>query len=119
MGGLNAYHFRMLCECPMNGGGGYTPQQVGDMTLDQIWFRVCDAEVLKMKSGGVTNLSSKATTKTLKPGKDGLFKGRDKDGNVIRARLGGKSLNRILMEKAEEERKAKLKKEKRKKRRKK
>jgi len=47
LGGLTAYHMRVLCESSWEGGGGYTPEQVGRMTLDQAWFRLCDVNVLK------------------------------------------------------------------------
>lgn len=47
LGGINAYHLRRLCESPWEGGGGYTPEQVGRMTPDQVWFRLCNLDILK------------------------------------------------------------------------
>jgi hypothetical protein len=108
----------MLCENPMNGGGGYTPEEIGLMTLDQIWFRLCDAEILKRKTGfRVENISASSMKGNIRPNKDGLYKGRDKDGNLIMGRVGGKSLNRQIMERVEREKKEKQKQDRRKKRR--
>jgi hypothetical protein len=50
--GINSYHLRMLCESGWNGGGGYTPEQVGDMTPDQIYFRLCEIDLLKRNKEG-------------------------------------------------------------------
>jgi len=100
----------MLCESGWNGGGGYTPQQVSQMTLDQIWFRLCDEKILKREVGGRTEkMSGLEAIGTIKPDKDGMVRGRAKDGTLIRGRIGGKSLARQLMEK-EEKRKRKEKK---------
>ena len=86
----------------MNGGGGYLPEQIGNMSLDQIWFRLCDMEILKRKTGFRTEKMDGASVKgTLKPDEEGFFRGRDKDGNPIKGRIRGKSLNRQLMEEAE------------------
>lgn len=102
----------------MNGGGGYTPDEVGNMSLDQLWFRLCDTEILKRKTGfRVEKISGGAARATLKPNKDGLFRGRDINGNPILGTITGKSLNRRLMEAAEAEKKQKEKQERRRKRR--
>ncbi len=95
----------MLCENPWEGGAGYTPEEVGRMTLDQIWFRLCDKKILKREPGGrVEKMETLMAAGTLKPGKDGKVKGRAADGTEIRGRIGGKSKARQLME--EEEKKA-------------
>lgn len=91
----------------MNGGGGYLPEQIGMMSLDQIWFRLCDTEILKKKSGSRTSkMKSLSAAGSLKADDKGFFRGRAEDGTAIRGRIGGKSLARQLMEK-EAERKAK------------
>jgi len=101
----------MLCESGWNGGGGYTPEEVGKMTLDQIWFRLCDMEILKKKVGERTeNVKALGGLAKIKPDKDGFIRGRAADGTPIKGRIRGKSLARELMEKAEEERKNKAKK---------
>lgn len=120
LGGLNAYHFRILCESSMNGGGGYLPSELGEMSLDQLWFRLCDTEILKRKVGDrMEKVGSKDSLGLLKPDKDGYIRGRDKDGNPIKLKrkIGGMSLNRRLMMEAEEKKKKELRKEKRRKRR--
>lgn len=88
----------MLCENPWSGGGGYTPEQVGRMTLDQIMFRLCDLDFLRARSNRPVELSTHATIQTLKADEEGLYKGRAVDGSRIRAKIGGKSLARRLME---------------------
>lgn len=104
MGGLTAYHIRVLVESEWNGGGGYTLEDVGNMTLDQIWFRLCDANMLKREIGKRTE---KREPMAVSPsGDDGLVAGVV-DGEVRRLPIKGKSLARRLMEEEE----ARLKKE--------
>ena len=55
---LNAYHLRVLCESPMNGGGGLSPNEVGDLSVDQLWFLLCDIENLKKECAGSLTISS-------------------------------------------------------------
>jgi hypothetical protein len=104
----------------MNGGGGYLPSEIGEMSLDQIWFRLCDTEILKRKTGYRTKtMESAFAVGALKPDKDGYIKGRDADGNPIlkKMKVGGMSLNRRLMLEAEEQKKKERALEKKKKRR--
>jgi hypothetical protein len=115
--GINAWHLRMLCESPWEGGAGYTPQQVGQMTLDQIWFRLCDKEILKRDSGLQRGMTGLDALSTLKPDEDGMFKGRATDGTPMKAKIGGKSLARRLMEQQEKEEEEKERKEARRRRR--
>jgi len=100
LGGVTAHYLRMLCENPWNGGGGYTPEQVGRMSLDQIWFRLCDIEVLKRKVGGRSEkMESSEVISMVKADEDGMIRGVAADGTSIRGRIRGKSLARELMEK--------------------
>ena len=102
LGGITAYHLRILCESGWNGGAGYTPEQVGRMTLDQIWFRLCDADLLKKDSSDRTSKKKPLDAVSQLPqSKDGMIKGRAVDGTPIQARIKGKSLARRLMEEAE------------------
>lgn len=99
----------------MNGGGGYLPQELGEMTLDQLYFRLCDLKVLKRKEGNQTEkIESLGAVKVLKPDKEGRYKGRTAKGELIKAKITGKSKARRIMEEVE----AKKKREKRRKRRK-
>ena len=40
-----------MVESSINGGGGYTIQEVGDMTPYQIYFRLTEPELLKRQDG--------------------------------------------------------------------
>lgn len=75
------------------------------MTLDQIWFRLCDINILSQDVGARTSVvNATMAASELKPDQDGFVRGRAADGTPIKAKIGGKSLARRLME-AEEERK--------------
>ena len=103
LGGLMAHHLRMLCESEWNGGGGYTPEEVGRMTLDQIWFRLCDVKILERDGGGgsVEKVNTTAAIGSLTPDKYGMIRGRAADGTPILARVRGKSLAQELTEREE------------------
>jgi len=117
LGGLTAYHIRLLTENPWNGGAGYTYEQVGQMTLDQIWHRLCDLDFLKGKVGKrVQKINTRVATGMIGSSDDGVIRGRSKDGSEIRGRVRGKSVARQLMEEAEKEREEQILREKRKRR---
>lgn len=98
MGGITAYHIRLLCESGLDGGGGYEPRQVGQWSLDQIWFRLVDKGILKQPIGNRTATASALhAIGAVKPDKDGLLAGRDRDGNPIKGRVRGVSVARQLM----------------------
>ncbi len=73
---------RLLCNNPFDGGGGYTPEQVGDMTPDQVYFRLCDIKFLKTRKSGRT---AKVDTLALANFADaaGYIKGRAADGTPL------------------------------------
>jgi hypothetical protein len=91
----------MLCESGFNGGKGYTPEQVGKMTLDQIWFCLCDIELLKSKVGERTKKMEPSNIVGRAKDEPGVIRGRAEDGTPIKGRIRGKSLARELMEEAE------------------
>lgn len=104
--GITSYHLRMLTENVMEGGGGFDPRDVAEWSLDQIFFRLCDVELLKKGVGGRTKkIDPSEASAHVKPQPDGTLKGRTADGDVVTKRVGGKSLARQLMEE-EEARKA-------------
>lgn len=70
------------------------------MTLDQIWFRLCDKEILKREVGKrQEKMEPLAIAGNLGVDEDGLIKGRAEDGTPIKGRIKGKSVARQLMEK--------------------
>jgi hypothetical protein len=96
----------MLCENPFEGGGGYTPEQVGDMSLDQILFRLCDRNLLKKKVGQrISKRSLDAVT--------GSMKARSKDGKPITLKSVGKSKAQMIREQQEKEKREKRRKRRR------
>lgn len=107
---IPADKLRLLAENPWNGGGGYTFAEVSQMTLDQIWGRLCELKILSRPVGKRTG---KAHPLTLMKDSDGLVKGRAADGTEMKAKITGKSKARMLREAAE----AKKQKERRRRRR--
>lgn len=81
LGPLTAYHLRMLCESPWEGGGGYTPEQVGRMTLDQVWFRLCNLKIFKTTN----RLTKPDPPEEVPPGEGPLVRGPD--GKLKRVEL--------------------------------
>lgn len=101
MGGVTAWMLRALCEPAFEGGRGYTLDEVGQMSLDQICALLCSTDTIKRAAGRMSALEAAAA---VRPGPDGLRAGRDAEGKPIRAKIVGKSKARQLME-AEEARK--------------
>lgn len=96
MCGIGPRHIRHLCESPWEGGFGFTPNQVGDMTLDEIFMLLCDKKNLrasgKKRTRQVKSLEMALSTK------GGLIRGRAEDGTPIQGRITGKSLASRLAE---------------------
>jgi len=88
---------RILCENPWEGGGGYSPREVAEWTLDQCWFRMCDRNILKL-AGRTMAVDPKA----VKASDSGEIAGRAADGTPIKGRIAGKSVARQLMERKRE-----------------
>lgn len=115
MYGLAPYYVRILCEGGMEGIYGYKPADIGDMTLDQIFMLLADKKLLRKGKGRVVKAEAFEAT----PDEDGYIKGRDKDGNPMKAKIGGESLaSRLAREHAEEQKEKEKKKNKRRRRRK-
>lgn len=81
---------------------GYTPEAVGKMTLDQVFFLLADRKNLRAGSRRTRKMSA------LEAGGVGLTKGRAADGTPITGKVAGKSLARQVMERKAAERAAKL-----------
>ncbi len=91
LGGIGPWHVRVLCDNPWEGGRGYTPREIGDMTLDQVLMLLTDRKLL-------LNRKRRKDPLAVKPDKDGMIPGRAADGTPIRGRVTGKSKARRLME---------------------
>ncbi len=70
----------------MNGGMGYTPNQVGQLTPDQIYFSLCSREMIQAKAkkdlgNGQGSKISELEASLL--AKDGKLKARSADGKSI------------------------------------
>lgn len=104
---------RYLTDDPWNGGCGISLEQVGEMTLDQIYFRVCDKKLF----GKEGERSQSVNPHELAAESDGTIRGRAADGTPIKGKIRGKSLARQLMEEQQKIEEQKKRQEERKKRR--
>lgn len=95
--GIGCWHVRVLCDNAWEGGRGYTPNQVGEFTLDQVLMLLTDRKILM----GKRDQGMEPLTVAGMASKDGAIRGRDKDGNPIVGRIAGKSKARQLMEAAD------------------
>lgn len=105
--GLGPIHIRLLCDNPWDGGRGYKPSDVADMTLDQMFFLLCDRT--NLRGGKKSRVKSVSVGAMPKPGKDGLIAGRDSKGNPIRLPVKGESLAARLTRQAKERKAAEAK----------
>jgi hypothetical protein len=80
--GISLWHLRVLCNNPFDGGGGYTPEQVGDMTPDQVYFRLCNVDFLRdRKTGRIKKVDTLALANFADS--NGYIKGRAADGTPL------------------------------------
>lgn len=100
MCGIGPKHIRLLCDSPWDGGRGYLPKDVGDMTLDQVFFLLCDRE--NLRGSGLRRSKTVGVGAAPKTGPDGLIAGRDSKGNSIRLPVKGESLAARLTREARE-----------------
>ena len=99
MGGLSAFHLRLLCDSWWEGGHGYSLRDVGDMTLDQICTMLCDRKILRAEPGErTTAMPAAQAASAVRPAPDGTIAGRAADGTPLRGRVRGKSKAREAME---------------------
>jgi hypothetical protein len=89
MCGIGPYHIRLLCNSGWLGGHSYTPSQVGDMTLDQIFMLLCDQKVLRQSARRrVIRVNAEhAPTR-----KGGVVSCTAEDGTIIQGSVTGMSL---------------------------
>lgn len=101
LSGITVWHIRKLTDSQLNGGAGYDYEVVGKMSLDQVYHRLCDLDLLKPIGKRTKEYSGISAIGVIKPDKDGMVAGRDLDGNPIKLKIGGKSRAQMLMEEAE------------------
>lgn len=93
----------MLCDNPNDGGAGFTPEEVGRMTLDQVLMRLTNRSILLNRTNSIHPYNAVSMADSQRQ-----MRGIDGDGKPINARIAGKSKARQLMEAAEARKKAEL-----------
>ncbi len=88
--GITPYHIRMLVNDPFSGGGGYTLEEVANMTPYQIMFRMTDPKLLKRQDGRRVVKMSAAEAMALVD-KNNMIKVRMADGTLQKRPIGGTS----------------------------
>lgn len=98
---------KILQLSPWEGGCGYTPQQISEMTPDQIYFCLCEKKVLRRGAKRTTKYTGIEMAAYANADKDGFIKGRDAKGRPMKAKIKGESVvQRIMREEAEAKAKA-------------
>lgn len=95
MCGIAPRHIRRLCDPTFEGGNGYIPQEVADMSLDTIFFLLAQRDNLR---AGVRRVRDFESLQAINTSTDGTWKGVAEDGTKIERKIEGKSLARKLME---------------------
>lgn len=104
MCGLTPLQIHVLCDNPWEGGRSYTPREVGEMTLDQIFMTLAKRDILRSGPQRITQMSGEEVL-TAAPA-DGMMKGRAADGTAIQGRVGGESLASRVRREMEEKKAA-------------
>ena len=101
--GVTTYMIRILCESPnaisreARGQMGYSPQQVGEMSIDQIYMLLTDWRVLRSK--GKDRVEKINTTNLIgMADEEGFVRGRAADGTPMKLKSVGKSMAQIVAE---------------------
>lgn len=102
--GLTPLQIHVLCDNPWEGGRSYTPREVGEMTLDQIFMALAKRDVLRSGSQRITQMTGEEIA-AVSPG-SGMTKGRSVDGTQIQGRIGGESLASRVRREIEEKKAA-------------
>lgn len=80
---------------PWNGGGGYSTEEVAQMTLDGIWARLTDVKTLRRGSGRVENLKGLQAVSSV-GNKDGSINVKSASGQKVKLVTRGKSKARAI-----------------------
>jgi len=91
-----------LCDNTLEGGYQYTPKQVGDMTLDQIFMLLADKKILRESKKMRTEAKM---TQSIDTDKDEVVNGRDRKDHPIKAKKAGETYARRLKREAAEKNK--------------
>ena len=95
---VTPYLVRTLCENTFNGGGGHLPNEVGDMSLDQILLCIGDIKYIKSKSNAIQKFNKGDLSRIAK---NGIVKVKTHDGTVVEIPITkGKSVVARMAEKA-------------------
>ena len=98
LGGVSAIHLRMLMDNPWEGGGGFTPEQVGRFTIDQVWCRLCERDILKKDVGRRVQKMAGLNAASQISDEDGNLRARSAQGDEIKLKASGKSKAQMLRE---------------------
>lgn len=104
MCGIAPWHVYQLCKNPFDGGRAYTPEAVGDMTLDMIYMLLADQANLRRGEEKIRTIEALAGIDLMTQG--GFIKGRSADGSPIKGSIGGKSKAARIREEAQKKRDA-------------
>lgn len=85
-----------MTESHWNGGAGYTLEQVGQMTLDQIWSRLCDIKVLQKDVGDRVEKMAGLNAVSQLSDDEGNMRGRSVQGEEIKLKKSGDSKAKML-----------------------
>lgn len=103
MCGIAPYHIQLLCKSGWEGGFGYHPSQVGELTLDEIFMLLADSKNLRRHGEKIRSIESLEGVRLVR--KDGYIHGRSASGELIKGQIKGQSLAFKLRAEAEEKRK--------------
>jgi len=83
---------------PWNGGGGYSTEEVCQMTLDGIWARLCDLKILRDSSSERTEKMEGLNAISSVGNEDGSLKGRSRTGEPLKLVTRGISKAQAIRE---------------------
>ncbi len=100
MCGITPHHIRQLTESSWEGGRQYSPNQIGDFSLDQLYFLLVKKENLRGPRNQVKTVSTYEAA-GFKADEQGLIKGVSGDGKPMKAAFKGMSKAARLRAEAE------------------
>lgn len=107
--GITAWMLRALTENPFDGGGGFSIDQVAQMTPDQIYFRLCSKDIFRTRGSAAKGTVLPPMQAAAMADENGFIPGRDSKGNQIKLKMsheGGLSHVQWLKKQAAEKEQA-------------